>query len=50
MRKFSFSNCISVWGHCLVHNVNILQRLQARAVRAVRAVTGNFNYDYGYFV
>ena len=47
MRKFIFLNCISVWGHCLVHNINILQRLQARAVRAV---TGNFNYDYGYFV
>ena len=30
-------------GHCSVHNINILQRLQAIAVRAV---TGNFSYDY----
>ena len=35
-----FDYCISVWGHCSVHNINKLQRLQARAV------TGNFNYDY----
>ena len=35
--------CVTVWGNYSKHNVELIQRLQSRAVRAI---TGNFDYAY----
>ena len=37
-----FDYCLTVWGKCAKKYINILQRLQNRAARAV---TGNFDYN-----